>query len=360
MRILIDIGHPAHVHLFKHFAWKMQEKGHEVFFTCREKEFETDLLKACGFPFKSFGKKYNSPAGKLWGMIEFDVKEFIASLKFRPDILLSHGSIYAAQCSLLLGKPHISLEDTYNFEQIRLYLPFTRAVLTGQYDHPALGKKEVQYAGYHELAYLHPSYFQPDKTIVQDLGLKQNEPYVILRFVAWNASHDYGHKGIRYENKLMAIQEFKKYARVFISSEAELPDEIKKYKINIPPQKMHDALAFAQLIWAESYTIPAECSILGTPSVINHDPKSFYLANQEKEYGLCFNYAESEEDQQKAIKKCIELLQTPELKDEWQKRRQKMLSDKIDVTAFMIWFVENYPQSVKIMKENPDYQFRFK
>jgi hypothetical protein len=31
-----------------------------------------------------------------------------------------------------------------------------------------------------------------------------------------------------------------------------------------------------------------------------------------------------------------------------------MLSDKIDVTAFMVWFVENYPESVKIMKENPD------
>lgn len=30
-----------------------------------------------------------------------------------------------------------------------------------------------------------------------------------------------------------------------------------------------------------------------------------------------------------------------------------MLSDKIDVTAFMVWFIENYPKSAKIMKENP-------
>jgi hypothetical protein len=37
-----------------------------------------------------------------------------------------------------------------------------------------------------------------------------------------------------------------------------------------------------------------------------------------------------------------------------------MLSDKIDVTAFMVWFVENYPESAKIMKENPDYQWRFR
>ncbi len=35
-------------------------------------------------------------------------------------------------------------------------------------------------------------------------------------------------------------------------------------------------------------------------------------------------------------------------------------NDKIDVTTFLVWFVENYPQSVKVMKENPDYQHRSK
>ena len=65
MRILIDIGHPAHVHLFKHFAWEMQKKGHTIFFTCREKEFEIYLLEKYGFAFKSFGKKYFSPLGKI-------------------------------------------------------------------------------------------------------------------------------------------------------------------------------------------------------------------------------------------------------------------------------------------------------
>ncbi len=48
------------------------------------------------------------------------------------------------------------------------------------------------------------------------------------------------------------------------------------------------------------------------------------------------------------------------LKEEFQIRRQKMLADKIDVTAFLVWFVENYPNSAKVMKENPDYQFNFK
>ena len=39
MNILIDIGHPAHVHMFHFFAIEMQKRGHQVLFTCRDKEF---------------------------------------------------------------------------------------------------------------------------------------------------------------------------------------------------------------------------------------------------------------------------------------------------------------------------------
>ncbi|MDD4848019.1 MAG: hypothetical protein PHR53_04550 [Bacteroidales bacterium] len=50
----------------------------------------------------------------------------------------------------------------------------------------------------------------------------------------------------------------------------------------------------------------------------------------------------------------------PKLREEFQLRRQKMLADKIDVTAFFTWFIENYPKSKEMMKNNPDYQYRFK
>jgi len=75
--------------------------------------------------------------------------------------------------------------------------------------------------------------------------------------------------------------------------------------------------------------------------------------DQEKTYKLGHNFSESEEDQRNAIEKGIEILNAVNLKEEWQKRRQKMLDDKIDVTAFLVWFVENYPESMRIMRENP-------
>lgn len=360
MRILIDIGHPAHVHLFRHFAHEMQLRGHEILFTCRDKEFEIYLLEKYSFRYKSFGEKYSSNIGKLWGVMEFGFKEFITGLYFKPDILLSHGSMYAAHAACLLSKPHISFEDTFNFEQIRLYKPFTKVILTSDYTHPLRSKKVTKYAGYHELAYLHPKRFSPDKSILKELGVGDNEKYIIIRFVSWNASHDIGHQGISMENRMKAVNAFSKYAKVFISSESKLPLDLLVYKIKLDPHKIHDAIAFSQFVFGESSTMAEEAAMLGVPALYLYNNSTAYTQHLEKDYKLIFNYSESETDQLKAIDKGVELLQVNNLKQEWGKKRTKMLSERIDVTGFMIWFIENYPDSDRIMKENPDYQYRFR
>ena len=58
------------------------------------------------------------------------------------------------------------------------------------------------------------------------------------------------------------------------------------------------------------------------------------------------------------ISKLSRLLDIDNLSQEFQRRRQKMLADKIDVTGFLVWFLKNYPESAKIMKENPEYQWK--
>ena len=161
MNILIDIGHPAHVHLFKHFAHEMTGRGHRVFFTCRSREFVLELLEQEGLPYTSFGNNFRTPLGRIWGLLLFTAKMLGVCRKFRPDILLSHSSMYAAFAAFFICKPHISFEDTFNFEQIRLYKPFTTAILTAAYDHPLKSKKVVRYAGYHELGLSPPHPLHP-------------------------------------------------------------------------------------------------------------------------------------------------------------------------------------------------------
>lgn len=360
MNILIDIGHPAHVHVTKHFAHEMEAKGHCVLFTCRQKEFIIQLLEAEGFRYVSFGKKYTTTLKKLWGLLEFDYKMLRTSLLFKPDMFVSLGSMYAAQVSSLLRKPHISFEDTYNMEQVRLYRPFTDLILTGDYEHPVMSKtREFRMAGYNELAYLHPKRFTPDESVLDELGIKKDEKYVVVRFVAWNASHDLGHKGISMANKMKAVRDFATIGKVFISSENSLPHEFDKYRLPTHPKRIHDVIAFASLVYGESSTMSEEAAMLGVPSVYLNNDSTYYTKHLERDYQLMYNLTESEDDQQKAIQIGMDILRQAD-SQEWKKRQLCMQRERIDVTAFLVWLVENYPESKRIMKENPDYQYNFK
>lgn len=360
MRILIDIVHPAHVHLTKNFAHEMESRGHQVLVTCRQKEFIVQLLEAENLQFVSLGNKYTTTVKKAWGLLRFVYKIWSISLRFKPDVYLSHGSMYAAFVSFLRRKPHISFEDTYNMEQIRLYRPFTDVILTGDYPHPLLSpKREVRMAGYHGLAYLHPNRFNPDESVLDELGVRKGEKYVVIRFVAWNASHDIGHTGISEENKRKAVEEFSKQARVFISSEKKLPDSLEKYRLPTHPAKIHHVIAFASLVFGESSSMAEEAAMLGVPSIFLDNESRWYTKDIEKKYQLIYNLTESEADQKKAIQLGTSILSTTD-SFQWKDKARTMLEEKIDVTAFVSWFIENYPESRKIMKTNPEYQYRFK
>lgn len=102
-----------------------------------------------------------------------------------------------------------------------------------------------------------------------------------------------------------------------------------------------------------------EAAMLGVPSVFLNNASTYYTQHLEKDYQLMYNLTESEEDQKKAIQIGIDLLKQTD-QNVWKDRRDKMLRDKIDVTAFLCWLVSNYPKCKLGLKEYPDFQYRFK
>lgn len=358
MNILIDIGHPAHVHLFKNLAWGLNKNGHDVLFSVREKEMNRSLLVKYNFDFKIYGQSYKGIMKKMIGLFLLNIKLFKIIKSFSPDITISHGSFYLSQMSWLLKIKNITLEDTGNMEQIRLYKPFTNVILSPSCYKKYHGRKHVFYKGYHELAYLHPNRFNPNKYVLSLAGIN-DEPFVIMRFVSWSASHDYKHKGVSLENKLNAIKEFSKYTKVFISSEKELPYELKSYKLNIPSEFIHDLLAYATLVWGESATMVSEAAVLGIPGIYLDNTGRYYTQEQEKNYRIVFNFSESNSDQLLAINKGKEILQSINTLNDYKLSRDKLLEEKIDVSAFLVWFVEEFPASFKILKNNPQYPQKF-
>ena len=348
MRILVDMGHPAHVHMFKNMIWKLEENKHEVKITARDKDVALNLLDAYEFNYEFLGKHRTRLASKICGAIKTNYGLYKIAKNFNPDILIgASGNFYIAQVSRLVGKPSVIFEDSEPDKSIYwLCEPFVTTICTPFCFKGKLNpKKHVRYDGYKELAYLHPNYFKPDPVILEELNLNKEDKFVILRFVAWQASHDIGRSGFDLETKQRLVKEIEKHARVFITSERPLPKEFEKYRITIPTHRIHDLLYYAQMLIGDSQTMTTEAGILGTPAIrCNSFVGGGDMGNfieLEKKYGLIHSYRDPNE----ALNKALELFKNDNLKKEWQKKREELLSEKIDVTKFMVEFIENYPQS---------------
>jgi len=272
MKIIVDIGHPAHVHLFKHFITDMMSRGHELIVTSRDKDVSIGLLKLYNISFINLGKPGSRTWGKFFKMFYLTYKFLFLLGKYKPQIAISTASPSLAQASFILGIPHLIFGDTETARWIyRFSVPFSKAIFTPDCFEDDYGKKHFRYQGYHELAYLHPNYFQPDESIKKLLCADDEDGYIIIRFVSWSASHDNGHVGISENNKILAVQELSKHAKVFISSESnDLPSALVKYKIELSPDKMHDALSFASMVFGESATMASEAAVLGIPAIIHY------------------------------------------------------------------------------------------
>lgn len=355
MKIIIDIGHPAHVHYFRNLIKIMKNKGHEFLIFARDRKGIFDLLNAYSLDFVSRGKGFTNLFGKILYIPYADCKIYKASKKFKPDILFSFASPYLAHVSKVLNKSHVVFDDTEHAKfNHAFYKPFSTFIFTPSSFTKNFGSKHIRFNSFMELCYLHPKLFKPNVEIISHCGIKINEKFIVMRFVSWRAAHDIGQNGLSLGMKRKIVIELSKLAKVFISSEEELPEDLKPFQLKIPPDKIHDLLAYATIYIGEGATMASECAMLGTPAIYVNSLNAGTLEEQEK-YGLVYNFRNSKG----VLEKAIELINYPSLKEEFQKKKRKMLSDKIDVTAFMVWFIENYPESKTVMKKNPDYQYSF-
>lgn len=344
MKYLFDIGHPAEFHCFKNTIRNLIQKGHEVVITTRDKDVTLKLLEKFGVSYYCTGKNLPSKLGKIYSLFRNDYRIFKIVKRFKPDIIINFFSPFAAHAGKLLRKPVIGFHDTEKAGvSIMLAKPFTDVIVVPEcYKRKLPAGKTVTFRGVFELAYLHPDYFSPDPGVLKILKVEKGEKFVLLRFVTHSALHDTGHKGMTLEMKRKVVRELQKSAKVFISSEEELPRGLKKFQIRVPPEKLHDVLFYAALMFGESATIASESAVLGTPAVFIDDKGRGYTDELEEKYGLVFNFSDHAEDQQKALKKGTELLQTQHPERFWQAKRARLIEDYIDVTAFMTEFIESY------------------
>lgn len=401
MRILIQLGHPAHFHLYKNTARQLIADGHQVYILIKTKDILEDLLKEAGLPYYNILQVAHrkSKWGVMLDMLIRDWKIFVFCIRHKIDLLTGTSPEVAHIGWLLRKKAIVTTEDddgaVPNFGKV--IAPFVKCVLT-----PAvcnMGNLESRcshYPSYHELAYLHPNHFTPSLEVASKYGIDTSKPYFVMRFASLNAHHDNGIKGINRDIAARLVEILRPHGQIYITSERPLEPEFEPYRIRINPLDMHHVMAFASLYIGDSQTMAAEAGVLGTPFVrfndfvgrigyldeleeplivknytkvsdtnlhTGTDPlckfRAPYLETITHHYNLGVGIKASEEGSVDRLCHTVESLVSMPAEERakvYGERRAKMLTDKIDYAKFLTWFIENYPDSMNQSK-NADATF---
>lgn len=359
------ISHPAHFHLFRVTINTLKERGHDVVVVIRPKDVLEQLCINSGMEYIKVKERSRS-AGKIsltLSLLEKTREVCSIVRKDRPDLMIGCDGVIA-YAGKIFGIPSFDCdEDDAEATPLfaKMFYPFFTGIIVPTVC--SVGKwtdKKTGVHSYHELAYLHPNQFTPDPAKVEEYGIPRDKPFYLIRFAQLTAHHDTGIHGIESQTALRLVRMLEPHGKVFITSERPLEHELEPFCIHINPLDIHHIMAFADLFIGDSQTMAAEAGVLGTPFVRLNDfsGRLSYLNEIEDKYQL--GYSHKSNDVDGFFQSIQRWLDTPDRKEICAARRQRMLSEKIDYAKFLTWFIENYPASAEVMKENPDYQWRFR
>ena len=374
MNILVQLSHPAHFHLYKVCIRNWQSDGHQVCVLIKTKDILEELLQKSGISYYNIlpVAHRKNRLGILMDMFIRDWKILRFSLRSKVDILtgstpeVAHVSWLLRKWSVNTGEDDLAVVPAFE----KVVHPFMQCFICPNVCNAGvLNLKTLYYPSYHELAYLHPNHFTPNREIVEKYGIDTSKPYFVMRFASLNAHHDSGIKGINREIATRLVEILKPHGKIYITSERPLEPEFEPYRIKINPLDMHHVMAFASLYIGDSQTMAAEAGVLGTPFVRYNDfvGRIGYLDELEEpqtkqyvdylhldhHYNLGVGIRASEEGSKERLYATVERMValTPEERTRiYGERREKMLSEKIDYAKFLTWFIENYPSSAKEAK----------
>jgi hypothetical protein len=342
VRVIFDINHPAHFHLFKNLIHHFNDHGIRHTIVSRDKEIVDILLKHEGFEFSSL----TAPARTIPGLFGEMLKRNMAIYKKHRKERFTFGigtSPSLAHLSLLSGIKSYNFceddDDVIPLQAMATYPFTTKIIIPDCLQYKRWKKKRIRIPSYHELAYLHPDVFNPDCNVVESYGLRLHE-YIIIRLSALNAHHDCGATGISFD----LLQEIRSMCSSYtIVESSELG---KNYKVQ--PWHMHHILAGAKMIISDSQTMSAEAMVLGVPSIRVSSFVGRLSVHEELEklYGLGFGYLPS--DGRQIINSVKALLGNNHIDSEWDRKRKQMLETKINMHQWMVDYFKDEFQRLEI------------
>lgn len=315
-------------------------KGYEICITSRRKDVAQELLDAYGFSYVDLGAVGRGTSSLAVEFIRRSLHLLKLARRFKPDVMVGIAGTSIAPVGKLLGVPVIVFTDTeVATVSNRIAFPFASAICTPTcYEVSVPPKKHITYPGYQELAYTHPNRFDPDPDLLRAFGVRPTDDYIVMRLVAWRAAHDLRGKG--FHQIVDAVRQLERFGRILISAEGNLPATLEVNRLAGPLEFIHHLLYYARLFIGESATMASESAMLGTPAIFVSTLTRGYTNEQEHKYDLVYTFSDPIRGQEQALAKAKAILSDPDSKAKWRVKRDHMLADKIDVTAWMVNFVE--------------------
>ena len=192
--------------------------------------------------------------------------------------------------------------------------------------------------------YLHSKQFKKSEDILTELGLKAGE-YVLVRYIAYDAHHDLVAHPLSEEIKKNIIKEIEKRYKVVLSLEKPSDDPFyQPYLYKYTPEKMHDIEASAKFMVTEGATMASEAFTLGIPYLYLNPLKCGNIDYQCKHYSYRAKQTADASEATSAVEEFMSL----SINNEAERKYIEYVT--INPTDFLVWFVENYPESI-----NKDY-----
>lgn len=338
MRFLVDICHPAHFHFFRNPVNTLRSLGHDVLITSRDKEVTLRLIENEGWDHRQLCPAAKKSSGLLSELVRRDVALYKLAKEFKPHVMAAIGGIFVAHAGFASRTPSVVFYDTENARlQNFLTYPFASLVSVPSCYEGWLPRSSERYPGYHELSYLHPDYFQPDRVTAVENGLSDQRDTFLIRVVAWQANHDFGEAGWSLDLLEAVVTKLTAKGKVIISAEVDLPSRLLPYRYEGSPSELHHVLAFCRLFVGESATMASESVVLGVPAIYAAETGRGYCNQQENEYGMLENIHTLDlETVSDAIDR---ILKIP--REEVRERWEHMLSGMIDVSNYIVNLLES-------------------
>ncbi|TQD27261.1 DUF354 domain-containing protein [Methanolobus vulcani] len=267
-KILIDILHPADINFFKNTIEILKKNNIDVVIIYRDRGKLSTILKK-ELPSQNpilIGKHYNSFLMKTIGLLtrSIHIRQFIKKNNF--DLCTSFG-FFVGTSTIMQSIPSILFGDDREYR-----LAYYISKYSGNYfilprSIEGNGKNILHYAGFKELAYVHPNYFVPNQKSLLSYGLQPNK-YVFIRDVSSNSMNYYKSKVMNFNLIIDKILDLG-LTPVLSSENDVIPTNVKN-KCILLKEPVHDIfsiLSFALFSISSGDTMARESCLVGTPSI---------------------------------------------------------------------------------------------